>query len=796
MPKMALDPPVSEAQRRAMWAAAKGKSTLGIPKSVGKEFVGDDFAKLVADAMATGASAAVALGSVYRKKAGEDQGPQLEAALGRLLDDWEWWQQTQGKTRHAHDVEPAQWASLVSGLLRFFTEKEEAAPAPTAASVMIFCDEETDEPRLLLLKRGLDEENFAGYWSLPGGGVEEGETPEAAAARETNEEIGYDVDADDLEQVDGNEKHVTFRTSVDGEFSPLLNTEHTDYRWVTLDDLPRPIHPGLKQTIARLRDAPVIAGDSTRGFSFLAMDRAIGPFATVELARRAFDLQRGLIPVGLAFDFSSSRVYDGDGRLKVEKANISKACVNPYFGKEIPDYQKHGLDPEKVYRLLRHPEELARAASTFNGVPIVKVHTPTSAADHPYEKVIGSLMNDVSFVHPYLTGSLSIWPEDDIKAIESSKKRQLSPGYYYDLDLEPGTYEGEDYDGVMRNIVGNHLAVVEEGRTGPDVLVGDEQPELETDMSKQPIVLSRTGARFEGVLAAVLTPKLAKDDKGAFVALPDLKPVLKGITRKSIMATDGKTIKKGVLEALYKAAWDAVLPAIAPAHKPNGHTPDDVIMHLLGGAGAAAAAEPTPDVTANSGQPAATGVVPPPAGSTSANPSEQSSKVMDWARTKGMDEASLAELQALLGAPAAAPPKPSTGDTDNESDDDPDSQKDKGAMDQKTVAKMIATARTETETSVLAAQRALRQAERDVRPYIGDLALDSAPTAAAVYKLALDHNKVDTDGVHESAYPALLKMLPKPGDAQKLAADAALITAPTEGARESFNKLFPGAERF
>ena len=31
-------PPVSEAQRRAMRAAAAGKSTLGIPKKVGAEF--------------------------------------------------------------------------------------------------------------------------------------------------------------------------------------------------------------------------------------------------------------------------------------------------------------------------------------------------------------------------------------------------------------------------------------------------------------------------------------------------------------------------------------------------------------------------------------------------------------------------------------------------------------------------------------------------------------------------------------------------------------------------------------
>ena len=35
-------PPKSEAQRRAMFAAASGKSTIGIPKSVGQEFAAAD----------------------------------------------------------------------------------------------------------------------------------------------------------------------------------------------------------------------------------------------------------------------------------------------------------------------------------------------------------------------------------------------------------------------------------------------------------------------------------------------------------------------------------------------------------------------------------------------------------------------------------------------------------------------------------------------------------------------------------------------------------------------------------
>ena len=35
-------PPVSQAQRRAMYAAAAGHSTLGIPQKVGAEFVAAD----------------------------------------------------------------------------------------------------------------------------------------------------------------------------------------------------------------------------------------------------------------------------------------------------------------------------------------------------------------------------------------------------------------------------------------------------------------------------------------------------------------------------------------------------------------------------------------------------------------------------------------------------------------------------------------------------------------------------------------------------------------------------------
>jgi Uncharacterized protein conserved in bacteria (DUF2213) len=56
---------------------------------------------------------------------------------------------------------------------------------------------------------------------------------------------------------------------------------------------------------------------------------------------------RAEAPHGLAFDRASVRTYDRDGRLHVEISNISKAAVNPYIGREIPDWKALGLDPDK-----------------------------------------------------------------------------------------------------------------------------------------------------------------------------------------------------------------------------------------------------------------------------------------------------------------------------------------------------------------------------------------------------------------------------------------------------------------
>lgn len=181
---------------------------------------------------------------------------------------------------------------------------------------------------------------------------------------------------------------------------------------------------------------------------------------------------------------TDQRKYDRDGRLHVDVANISKAAVNPYLGREInavmadePGWKM--LDPEKRYMLLRDPDELAKAADTFNGLPILWVHKPASAQDHPAEITIGATGNDARFEPPYLKNGLSIWPAYATEAIEDGEQKQISCGYAYKADMTPGTYEDQKYDGVMRDIVGNHLALVREGRAGKDVAI-DEIPDAKS----------------------------------------------------------------------------------------------------------------------------------------------------------------------------------------------------------------------------------------------------------------------------------------------------------------------------
>lgn len=240
----------------------------------------------------------------------------------------------------------------------------------------------------------------------------------------------------------------------------------------------------------------------------------------------------------MAFDRQSARSIDADGRLHVSKTNISKAVVNPYYGREIPGWQQLGLEGDKVYRLYRDPEELAKGAGTFNNLPILNKHIPVTVDAPQKDNVVGSIGSDVVFDAPYLQASLCIWDAAAIAGVESEKQCELSCGYRYDPDMTPGTTgDGEAYDGVMRNIRGNHLALVEVGRAGPDVVVADSSPfhkPKETPAMKMTKLGKALALSLQG-----LSPKIAQDSAlPALVGEAEKKTFKKAAVLKGLLAMD------------------------------------------------------------------------------------------------------------------------------------------------------------------------------------------------------------------------------------------------------------------
>ena len=436
----------------------------------------------------------------------------------------------------------------------------------------------------------------------------------------------------------------------------------------------------------------------------------------------------------MAFD-KSMRSVDADGRLHIAVTNISKSNVCPYVGSEIPNWQSLGLDAKRVYMLYRAPAELEKGAYTFNNLPLLRKHIQISADDPRKEDVVGCIGSDVEFAAPYLKASLCIWDAEAIAGVESQQIAELSCAYRYDADMTTGTTpDGEHYDGVMRNIRGNHLALVERGRAGSDVIVADALPEeLASIVGSEAKSVSTAPEKKEAT--AMKTTKLGRALK---VALSAASPKI---------AQDSAL--QGLVGGAVAKTFDrkkAVQAICAMDEDMSPEKVDEIVDAVLG-------VEENPEPS----------TPPAPVAKDEDDDGAKSkhAEIIDYLKAKGLDERDLEAVGNML----TRLDRPYGQDADPPVDVE---EEVKTAMD-----------------SLRAEFRELEKAKQAVRPVVGDvIGMDSAE---AVYRFALDNMKVDHKDMPAAGLATLFSV-----------ASAKKESAPARVAMDSATvaKAIPGLARF
>lgn len=160
-------------------------------------------------------------------------------------------------------------------------------------------------------------------------------------------------------------------------------------------------------------------------------------------------------------------------------ANITRTGVFQY-------YERDAAGGIKTIRQLRLPEEVFHSDSmaSLMGLPatVDHPHEPVSP-DNASSYVVGMTSNtpkkiflptngdtakdDQSNGEEYVQQSVTFFDRGAIRLIRDKRKTQMSLGYSCDLEDKPGTWKGQPYDYIQRNIRYNHLSLVDVARGGP-----------------------------------------------------------------------------------------------------------------------------------------------------------------------------------------------------------------------------------------------------------------------------------------------------------------------------------------
>jgi len=151
------------------------------------------------------------------------------------------------------------------------------------------------------------------------------------------------------------------------------------------------------------------------------------------------------------------------------RARSARVGIQDYLGYEVdPAGTRFAAnDVVKVYR--PESEVMAeKSVRSFIGRPVTDGHPPEAVNSTNWKQYSDGVIMGAMRDGDHLAFDIVFMDENAVKDIQSGGARELSNGYGVDLSFEDGvTPDGEAYQAVQRNIVGNHVARVPRGRAGP-----------------------------------------------------------------------------------------------------------------------------------------------------------------------------------------------------------------------------------------------------------------------------------------------------------------------------------------
>jgi hypothetical protein len=226
--------------------------------------------------------------------------------------------------------------------------------------------------------------------------------------------------------------------------------------------------------------------------------------------------------ISCRYDFSPIEKYEvtPEGYLRAW-ASIARTGIQLYTDADGSVRREYRPETE-----VASPDSLA----SFAGKAITSEHPPVLLdAENTKDYQVGFSGTEVVYDNGFVKAVMTITDQDTIERIMRGDAREVSAGYRVNYDPTPGvTDSGENYDGIQKEILGNHIAVVRRGRAGPQVKLHlDRQDAADPSLLsiEENLTMSAKvvfdGAEFEVTESVALA--ITKEREDAKMSFEDMK---------------------------------------------------------------------------------------------------------------------------------------------------------------------------------------------------------------------------------------------------------------------------------